>query len=383
MFKLFRKANICAPEAKGERDILVCRQTVVHIAPEIPTPVGVGPVEEVNLEGHCIVPGLIDQHVHIIGGGGEGGPTTRTPEVMLSKITTAGTTTVVGVLGTDGTTRHMNSLLAKARALETEGVTTFIYTGAYELPTRTLTDNVRNDLVLIDKVIGTGEIAISDHRSAQPETWDIAKLAAEARVGGMLGGKPGVVHLHVGDGERGLKPIFEILENTELPISQFTPTHLNRTRRLLEQAIVFAKQGGMVDITAGPRAPEAIVHLLRSGVSVDRITISSDGNGSLPRFDEGHRLIGMGVGSLRTVYETIRSLILEHKIPKEQALRVATTNVASNLHLQGRKGVIAIGADADFLVLDDDFDIRQVWAKGRLMVQDGQPLVWGTFENAD
>ena len=72
-----------------------------------------------------------------IGGGGEGGFSTRTPEATLSDLTTAGVTTVVGTLGTDGIARDMNALLAKARGLEEEGITTYIYTGSYRLPLRT------------------------------------------------------------------------------------------------------------------------------------------------------------------------------------------------------------------------------------------------------
>ena len=47
--------------------------------------------------------------------GGEGGFSTRTPEATLSSITTAGVTTVVGCLGTDGTARDMLSSAGKGK----------------------------------------------------------------------------------------------------------------------------------------------------------------------------------------------------------------------------------------------------------------------------
>ncbi|MDN5313438.1 MAG: hypothetical protein PWQ68_2412, partial [Thermoanaerobacteraceae bacterium] len=251
MFKILKGGRLFSPDDIGKKDVLIAGNFIANIAESINPAQDYGEVEVIDLRGKYVVPGFIDQHVHIIGGGGEAGFASRTPEVMLSHVTLAGITTVVGCLGTDGTTRHMASLLAKARGLEAEGISTYIYTGAYEVPTRTITENVRNDIILIDKVIGTGEIAISDHRSAQPGKEEIKKLAAEARVGGILSGKAGVLHLHVGDGQRKLGMIFEILEETEIPITQFTPTHINRNPYLLEDGIKFAKMGGMIDMTSG------------------------------------------------------------------------------------------------------------------------------------
>lgn len=380
MLVLLKNCNVYSPSPLGLRDILLCGERIVYIAESIEPPHGLGAVEVIDLAGKKVVPGFIDQHVHMIGGGGEGGPATRTPEVQLSDITTAGVTTVVGCLGTDGTTRHMEALLAKARALEIEGVTTFIYTGAYQIPTPTITDSVRNDINLIDKVIGVGELAISDHRSAQPTTVDVLKVAAEARVGGMLSGKPGLCHLHVGGGKRGLVPIFEMLEMSEIPITQFTPTHCDRTPELIEDSIRFAKMGGKVDLTAGSRTASTLLYMLNKGVSLDRVTFSSDGNGSMPRFDDKGKLIGLGVGSLKTSFEVVRTLVLEHDMPLEQALQPITTNVASTLLLAGRKGTLEVGADADLVVLDDELCICSVFAKGKKMIHEGEVLVKGTFE---
>lgn len=381
MISIIKNANIFSPEPIGKRDILILGERIAHIATDIEEPTGLGEVKVFDVKGATVVPGFIDQHVHIIGGGGEGGPATRTPEIQLSQITTNGVTTVVGCLGTDGTTRHMFALLAKARALEIEGISTFIYTGAYQVPTPTITDNVRNDLALIDKVIGVGEIAISDHRSAQPEVVDLQKLAAETRVGGMIGGKPGLVHFHVGGGPRGIQPIFDILEKTELPIEMFTPTHMNRNPELLAQGARFAQLGGTVDITAGSNAYKGIMRLLNEfNVSIDNITISSDGNGSMPKFDRNGRFIGLGVGSISTNLATWRDVIVKGHVPMEEALKILTTNVARNLRLEGKKGCIKVGADADLVVLTEELEIAHVWARGRQMVKEGQAIVKGTFE---
>lgn len=347
-------------------------------------------IEEIDATGCYVVPGFVDAHVHIAGGGGEGGFHTRTPEIRFTALTLAGITTVVGVLGVDGVTRSVAGLLAKARALEQEGITTYIYTGAYEIPTRTITGNVRSDLVLIDKVIGVGEIAISDHRSAQPETFDLARLAAEARVGGLLGGKPGIVHLHLGRGARGLKPLFEVLDQTDLPISQFVPTHINRTRHLFEQAKEFRRRGGVIDLTAGvgPDLGEegavapaaAFAELLTEFGSLDGVTISSDGNGSLPTFDEHGELVDIGVGPVDLTLQELYRAMTEMHLPLEKLLPVITSNPAKYLKLYPRKGCLAPGSDGDVVVLTKDLKVRDVVAKGRLVVRNGKPLVRGTFE---
>lgn len=381
MIKLIKNADIFSPAPLGKKDILILSDRIAHIADNIPEPTGLGEVHVVDATGSLVVPGFMDQHVHLIGGGGEGGPATRTPEIQLSQITTAGITTVVGCLGTDGSTRHMSSLLAKARALEAEGLTTFVYTGAYEIPTPTLTGSVRDDLILIDKVIGVGELAMSDHRSSQPTLDDFKRISGEARVGGMLSGKPGLVHVHVGAGPRGIDWLFDIIESTEIPITQFTPTHMNRSAHLLEQSARFARLGGVVDLTAGIHATSGILHLHKElDVAFDNITISSDGNGSLPRFDASGKLVGLGVGAVRTTFDTWRGVVTEGKVAIEEALKMVTTNVARNLGLPDRKGCIKVGADADILILTKGLDIRQVWAKGRLMVDNGRPVVLGTFE---
>ncbi len=132
---------------------MVCPE---HIdPPELPAP-----VEVVSAEGKTVIPGYVDQHVHVIGGGGEAGPYSRTPEVMLSDVTTAGVTTVIGVLGTDGTGRHPESLLAKVRGLETEGISAYMLTASYEIPLRTMTGDAGRDIILIDKVLGIGKNGI-------------------------------------------------------------------------------------------------------------------------------------------------------------------------------------------------------------------------------
>jgi beta-aspartyl-dipeptidase (metallo-type) len=336
------------------------------------------------------VPGLIDGHVHMTGGGGEGGFATRTPELVLSDVIRGGVTTVVGCLGTDGVTRSLENLLAKARALDEEGISTFIYTGYYAVPTATFTGSVERDLLLIDKVIGAGEVALSDHRSTQPTFDEVVRLAAEARRGGILSGKAGVVNIHLGDGRRGLSMLRRIIEETEIPPTQFLPTHINRNPELFAEGIAFAQAGGLVDFTTSSvpafiedgevPCSRGLRLMLGAGVNVSQITFTSDGQGSLPVFDANGRFERLGVGRVTSLFAAVREAVIDEGVPLETALQVITSNPARILKLRG-KGRLAAGADADVTLLDPKtLEIRGVIAKGRWMMRDGQLVVKGTFE---
>ncbi len=387
---IIKNANIYAPKPLGTKDILIGGKQILAIGESLNVQASGLKVKEIDVGGMYLFPGLIDQHVHITGGGGEGGFHYRTPEITLSHITTSGVTTVVGVLGTDGVTRTTRELLAKAQALDFEGVSTYIYCGAYQVPTRTITGMPRSDLVLIDKVIGVGEIAISDSRSSHPTTKDLAELASEAHVGGLLAGKAGVLHLHVGDDQSKLDILWEVLKTTELPKSVFVPTHLNRNPDLLKAGIAYGKEGGFVDVTSGIRPDDhdhvsikpskAIRMMVDAGVKSAHITMSSDSNGSSPIFDHDGKLVAMGIGSISTLWEETRDAIVNEHIPIETAISIVTNNVARVLKLS-TKGAIKRGADADLLITDDQFKIQHVFAKGQQMVRDGKPIVFGTFED--
>ena len=390
MLKLIKGVSIYAPEYMGVQDVLIADSRILKIAKEIPTEDAYD-IEVLDGKGKLLFPGLIDSHVHILGGGGEGSYHTRTPEIMLTDITLGGVTTVVGCLGTDGTTRNMASLLAKARGLEEEGITTYIYTGSYQVPVRTLTDSIVDDLILIDKVVGCGEIAISDHRSSQPTPEEFAHIVGDTRVGGILSGKAGLVNIHMGDGPRMLSYLRYVVEETEIPPSNMLPTHINRSTRLLKDGIDYAKSlGGYVDLTTSSdpdyleedevKASTGLRLMLEQGVLEHQITFSSDGQGSLPIFAKDGTYLGLGVGKVTSLYREVRDSILLEKVDITQALRPATVNPAALLKLE-RKGRIAPGKDADLVLVDENsLQIDTVIAMGQIMVQDGAPVKKGTFE---
>ncbi len=390
MLTLIQNGEVYAPEYVGKKDILLVDNKIGFMEDKIQLPDQFVDIKVVDATGKYIVPGFIDSHVHIIGGGGEGSFRTRTPEIQLSQATLAGITTLVGVIGTDGTTRTMASLIAKAKGLEEEGITCYAQTGSYQVPLKTLTGKIEDDIMLVDRIIGVGEVAIADHRSSQPTVNELTKIASAARIGGMLSGKAGIVNVHVGDSYDHLSLLEGIVDTTDIPIKQFYPTHINRNAHLFEAGIRYAKRGGYVDFTTSTipqfledgevKCSKALKMMLDAGVPVEQITYTSDGQASLPNFDGEGELIGLQIGQVSSLYNEVKDAVLEEGIPLETAIKVITSNPSKILKLK-QKGHVEVEKDADLVLLDKStLEVNTVFAKGKMMVENGEAVVKGTFE---
>lgn len=388
---LLQNASVFAPAPLGRRDVLLAGGRIEALSAEgerLPAlPAGLG-ARTLDCTDLSLVPGLIDLHAHTTGGGGEAGPETKVPAPHLGEFTLAGVTSVVGLLGTDCTTRSMEDLVARTKALRSEGLSAWCWTGGYEVPPRTLLGSVRRDLAFIEEIIGCGEVALSDHRSSQPSFDELLRLASDCHVGGLLTGKAGVLHLHLGDGPRGLALVRRALDESELPARVFHPTHVNRNRRLFAEALELGMRGPSIDITAFPAsddpdevpAPEALWQALAAGVPAERLTCSSDAGGCLPVFDQEGRLTSMDVGRASTLLQTVQALCARG-LRLGPALQFFTENPARLLRL-ARKGRIAPGLDADLLLLDEGHSLRHLFAGGEQLVQDGRAVRLGKFELA-
>lgn len=374
----------------GKKFVVIAGNTIEGVYDNLNIPEGFPGMEVIDGEGKLIFPGFIDSHVHIIGGGGEGGFKTRTPELQLSELISGGITTVIGCLGTDSVARSMKALLAKAYGLEEEGITTYIFSGSYHIPAVSITGKSTDDIVLLEKVIGIGEIALSDHRSSQPTYEEFLRIVAEARVGGLISGKCGIVNIHIGNGRDGLNYLMRMVQETDIPAKQVLPTHINRSRDLLNMGVKYAAMGGIIDLTTSCdpehlefneiRAGEGLKVLLDNGVDISNIQFTSDGQGSLPKFNDKGEFDGLGVGSVQSLYGEVKEAIQTHGVKMEDALKVITSNVADHLKLK-YKGRIKAGCDADLVIADKcTLNIEGVIAKGKKLMERGKLLAKGTFE---
>ena len=385
MITVIKDIEVYSPDYLGTKQVVIVGDKIEGIYDKIDIPKDFVNIEVFEGKNKILFPGFIDGHVHICGGGGESGFSTRTPEIKLTDLTTVGITTVVGCLGTDGICRNPTSLIAKAKALEMEGITTYCYTGNYEMPVRTLTHSIKEDIMLIDKYIGAGEVAISDHRSSQATFEQFISVVAQARVAGMLSGKGGIVNVHVGDGDRRLEMLFRMMAETEIPVTQVLPTHINRNKKLFEEGIKYVKKGGYIDLTTSSdyeandndelTASEVLKKFLDLGLPIEHITFTSDGNGSMPIFNKDGSIKEMKICSVKTLYDEVKKAIANNNISIEKAIKVITSNVA-NLLLLDHKGKVQQGYDADFVIVDkDNLDITDVYAKGKLVVNNKIPIV--------
>jgi beta-aspartyl-dipeptidase (metallo-type) len=387
---LIRNADVFAPRALGVCNLLLGGGKILWLGPprELPDlPAALrADGHVIDLDGARLIPGLIDGHVHVTGGGGEAGFATRIPPQLLSRFTTCGVTTVIGLLGTDDVARSPRELLATVYALREQGLNAWSYTGGYHVPPATLTGSVHSDLVFIEAFLGIGEVAISDHRSSQPTCDELLRLAGAAHVAGLMTGKAGVLHLHLGDGRRGLELIRRAIADSEIPARVFNPTHVNRRRALFEEALELARAGSTVDLTAFPvkrgedayTAAEALKRYYASGAPAERITVSSDAGGCLACFDSDGHLASMEVGSAGALLQTLRELEAGG-MSLEQALPPFTSNPARLLRLSD-KGMIAVGAGADLVALTADGVAQTVIVRGEVHVRDRTVVRRGTFE---
>lgn len=390
MISLLLNVNLYNPVFMGLRDVLVSGGKISKTFDisdtnhrNVPTEWN---AEVIDFEGAILTPGFIDCHAHLTGGGGEAGFSTQVPPVPLSQFTGVGVTTVVGLLGTDDTTRTIGNLVSRVYALREEGMSAYCWTGGYHYPLTTLTGSAKSDIVFIDPVIGIGEFAISDHRSSQPTFDEILKLASETHVAGLMTGKAGVIHFHLGDGERRLELIERAITETEIPARVFNPTHVNRNKPLFEDSCKLLDRGCYIDITAFPagtadpgiEACDAIAIAIKRDLPLDKITVSSDGGGCLPCFNRQGELEHMDFGRASTLLETLQAT-LAAGIPLETVLPMFTSNVATLLRLT-EKGQLITGRDADLLVFNQNFEITDVMAKGLWHKRNNKQLIIGTFE---
>ena len=380
MLTLVRNARLYAPADTGITDLLIAGRRIAHVASAIDDLPAWSVSQTIDLQGRAVIPALIDGHVHMTGGGGEAGFGSRIAPLPAARYRAAGIGTAVGVLGTDDTTRTTGSLVAWTRELAGQGLGAYCMTGGYHVPPTTLTGSVRGDIAFIDVIVGVGEIAISDHRSSHPSTRELIRLASDAHVGGLMTGKAGILHLHVGDGSEGLEPVRRALAASEIPARTFQPTHVNRRRRLFDEALELAESGVPIDLTAFPveddedawPADVALAKYLDSPAPDASVTVSSDGGGCLPVFGPTGAVETFTTATPDSLLQTLRDAV-RGGLPLDTALPAFCSNPARILRLADR-GSLGPGMIADLLVLDEDLSLLGAAFAGRWHDAHGEML---------
>lgn len=380
MLTILKNASLYAPEKRGKKDLLLAGGRIVAIEDRISL-TGVE-AEVFDAAGKIVTPGFIDLHVHITGGGGQQGYASLVPEVRMSELVACGTTTVVGLLGTDGFVKALTTLYAKTKALEDDGLSAYMLTSYYGLPEKTLMGSVADDLIFIDKVIGC-KLALSDDRSSFPGRQDILRLVNQVRLGGFTSGKGGVLHIHLGNLPEGISPLLEIARAYPTLTSYLSPTHMIRTEALFEQGLTFARLGGMIDISTGGTQFDApyrcVLRALEAGVALDRLTFSSDGRGGVRKTDPETGRVTYTPAPLDLNLKEMRALVQEGELPLEQALCLLTANPARTMKLKA-KGRIEVGYDADLCLMDEALNLTDVFARGEWVMKEGEVIKKGRYE---
>ena len=359
MLKLIENGEIYAPEPLGKGSVLLSQNTILKIGEIDKSAVeslGVE-LEIINAAGGIVTPGFIDPHQHLLGGSGEDGFSTQTPEIHAAEIISAGITSVVGCLGVDTTMKTLPGLLAKVKALREEGLNAYMWTGGYNVPPTTINKDVRDDIMFIAEVIGAGEIALSDERTTEPDFHQLAHLVHDAYVGGMLSRKAGKTHFHIGKGHKKMRLLFDLIEKDDIKPEWLYPTHITRSEELMLEAIELASRGGFVDIDlVNEDLPQWLRFYKGNRGDMTKLTVSSDASKTSPQ----------------NLFDQIRKCITSGEFSLEEVLPLVTQNTATALKLTG-KGALKAGNDADILVLEKEtLDLREVISDGKRLFKDGK-----------
>ena len=377
MFRLLRNGHVYSPKDLGVKDILLWEDRIIRIGENLRIPEGFDG-EETDLSGRIVIPGLVDAHVHITGGGGEGGFTTRTGEITFEEIAEAGVTTLVGVLGTDGYARRVEDVLVKCMALREQGFDCYFLTGSYTLPITTMRGSVAEDIIFNEYCLGVGEVAHRDHRGSLLRYEEFTRLCADTRNGARLAGLKGVLNIHLGNYSDPADFFIRACGEDITFRPLIVPTHVTRKSDVFESCLKFLEYGGQIDITAGSDGDadrnsvgsvEGLEIIYKKYGTLDRVSMTSDGNGSMPVWDALGNMIGMGKGSCRVLLKDLKKAAQRGVIPFGEVLRTMTTTPAASYGLKNSAGTIVENGTANFAVLDENLDLEKTVLNGRTVWQ--------------
>lgn len=339
-------------------------------------PDALGEVQRIDASGLRIIPGLIDGHLHLLGGGGGGGYETRIPELPADAALEAGITSCVAMPGVDNVTRSLEALLATARGFTRRGVRALAMTGGFMWPPRTLTGSVRDDLSLIPDLVGV-KIALGEHLATAPDARELARVLRELGWVSKMSASACLLHVHLGVSPDPGRALVEALDEAGSDPAGVVVTHANYAASALDAAIELGRAGCWIDVNpllhpgrvAASIAPADAIRTLReAGVPAERLTMSTDGNASVPRIlpDGTLERFSHQLGLLPAAREVARQGVLD----EASALALITRNPADALR-RPELGRIEAGAASDLVLIDEDWRIDTVISSGVVRVRDG------------
>lgn len=388
---LLTGGTVFAPDELGTADILSVSGGIASIsAPGALAPDAVsdilGDVSIIDCTGSLVMPGLVDSHLHILGGGGGQGFDTRIPELPADAILEAGITTCVGMPGVDTISKPPTALLARAAALNQQGVRAVAMAGGFHWPAPTVTGDLFRDLYALPQLVGV-KVALGERIATAPGVAELARLLSELEWLAGATGRAALLHAHLGTRNSAAVLIREALHHSGAAPERVHLTHANYTRDTLAAAIELGGLGCLIDVNpllnpdrvAGSVDPvDAVRQLLDAGIPVERLTLSTDGNASVPRVTPSgtRETFSYQLGLLGTV----RDLVASGVVGVASAISLVTRNPARALRLNP-VGTLAVDAPADLLVTDSGFSVRHVISGGELVVRDGRAVSPSQFRD--
>jgi N-acetylglucosamine-6-phosphate deacetylase len=342
-------------------------------------------VREMNAGGRTIVPGFVDVHIHGAGGHDVMEGTRESLEIIAATVAVHGTTSLVATTVTASEKETRDSVA---------GIAHFILNTS-QYPTRELSAEILG-------IHFEGPFISPARRGVHPAKWIVppsrellAQLLGEARgtaqILTLAPELPGALDLISAARQAGLVVSLGHTDATYEQTQAAIEAGASHAAHVFNAMRPFSHRGtGVIGavltsskvsaelIADGVHVDEAAMRMLVELKTPERVILVSDGM-SATGMPDGKYLLGMfevkvsgGVarnaegklaGSTLTLDRALRNMVALG-VPLSLALRMVTANPARQIGLGARKGVLAPGADADLVFLDDKLEVSGVMTKG-------------------
>jgi N-acetylglucosamine-6-phosphate deacetylase len=342
-------------------------------------------VREINAGGRTIVPGFVDVHIHGAGGHDVMEGTREALEIITATIAAHGTTSLVATTVTASEKETRDSVA---------GIAHFILNTS-QYPTRELSAEMLG-------IHFEGPFISPARRGVHPAKWIVppsrellAQLLAEARGTALIltlaPELPGALELISAARQAGLVLSLGHTDATYEQAQAAIEAGASHAAHVYNAMRPFSHRGtGVIGavltsskvsaelIADGVHVDEAAMRMLVELKTPERVILVSDGISATGMPDGKYHLgmfevkVSAGVarnaegklaGSTLTLDRALRNIVALG-VPLLSAIQMVTANPARQIGLGARKGVLAPGADADLVFLDDKLEVSAVMTRG-------------------